>query len=336
MLLKVIGRVERNNEGEYEMVNKVFVSKTFLVLFLILFGFGCHAKTIEKSSVITMEIYSGDDVIDQIQFPYEAIEKIEVDFTRGNRVAIDITIAPKYRKIFGDLTTTYAILHGVLKSDAETLFSGLIILPIKDGLMVLSARTEDDVTAFFQKLGRKPDYSKRFTPEELEAAKDYLGPAKNPWYQKAVHADLNNDYVKAEEYIKKAIETDPQEYSYYMFLGWFYYKQDKKELALKEYLKAEEIAQAMDKKRPPALYVKLGGLYAELNEHEKAIEYYNNLTNIYGYDPRTQMRLAGVYEKMGDYDLALKEYRSLSKSDDEDIRKKALDGIKRIEEKKKK
>jgi predicted TPR repeat methyltransferase len=45
------------------------------------------------------------------------------------------------------------------------------------------------------------------------------------------------------------------------------------------------------------------------------------------------MRIAEVYEKTGEYDLALKEYRSLLKSDDEDIRQKAKDAIKRIEEK---
>ena len=44
------------------------------------------------------------------------------------------------------------------------------------------------------------------------------------------------------------------------------------------------------------------------------------------------MRIAEVYEKIDEYDLALKEYHLLSKSDDEDIRKKAKDAIKRIEE----
>jgi hypothetical protein len=45
------------------------------------------------------------------------------------------------------------------------------------------------------------------------------------------------------------------------------------------------------------------------------------------------MKIAEVYEKMGKYDLALKEYRSLTKSDNEEIRKKAMDAINRIEEK---
>ena len=103
-------------------------------------------------------------------------------------------------------------------------------------------------------------------------------------------------------------------------------------------MKSEEILKKIDiKKRPPVqvLFLRLGDLYAELNEYEKAIEYYK-LYDVYGYDPRTQMRIAEVHEKMGEYDLALKEYHSLSKSDDEDIRKKAKEGIKRIEEKKKK
>jgi tetratricopeptide (TPR) repeat protein len=277
-----------------------------------------------------MEIYRSHDVIERIHFPYEAIEKTGVDYTRGNRPAIDISIASKYRKIFGDLTTTNAIVHVVLKSNTETLFSGLIILPIKDGLIVLSAWAEDDVTTFFQKLRREPDYRKRFTPEELEASKEYLEPAKNPWYQKAINAELDQDYTKAEAYIKRAIESDSQQPSFYMMLGQFYYKQKKNKLALKEYLKAEELYQKTNKRRPVGLYLYMGDLYADLKEYERAIEYYNKLNEVYGYDPRTQLRLAGVHERMGEYDLALKEYQSLSKSDDKDIRKKALDGLKRI------
>ncbi len=45
--------------------------------------------------------------------------------------------------------------------------------------------------------------------------------------------------------------------------------------------------------------------------------------------------LAKVYEKMGKYDLAILEYSYLSKSDDETARKTGLEGIGRLEEKRK-
>jgi tetratricopeptide (TPR) repeat protein len=283
-----------------------------------------------------MEIYSSDVGIERIRFPWEAVEKAGIDFTRGASPAIEITIAPKYYKIFENIKTKSMGNNVVLKSGTETFFSGSVTLAIKDGVIVLYSFPEDDTKNFFNKLGRKPDYSKTFTTEELEAAKEYRKSAENPWFKKAVYAQLDRDYTKAEEYAKKAIESDPNDPAYYIFLGTIYYQQGKKELTLKELLKAEDIVKKIDvKKQPPGLYLSLAGIYAESENYEKAVEYYKKVFDVYGRDPVAQMGLAEVYEKMGKYDLALKEYHSLSESDDGNIRSKALDSIKRIKEKKK-
>jgi tetratricopeptide (TPR) repeat protein len=147
---------------------------------------------------------------------------------------------------------------------------------------------------------------------------------------------LDKDYIKAEEYIKKAIESNPNDPSCHIFLATTYRQQGKKELILKELLKAEDIVKRMDvRKQPLGVYLSLADTYAESENYKKAVEYYQKIFDVYGRDPIAQMGLAGVYEKMGKYDLALKEYRSLSESDDGNIRAKALDGIKRIKEKEK-
>lgn len=312
-----------------------FLLRIALILFLILFEF-CCSKAVEEPPHITMEIYSNDVGKEVIQFPWEAVEKAGIDFTRGADTAIEITIAPKYYKIFENIKTKSMGHNVVLKSGTETFFSGSVTLAIKDGVMVLFSFPKDDTKNFFDRLGRKPDYSKNFTPEELEAAKNYIKSPENPWFEKAAYAQLDKDYVKAEEYAKKAIESDPNYPLYYMFLSVIYHQQGKEELSLKELLRAEDIVKKMDvKKQPPGLYLSLADIYAESENYEKAVGYYKKVFVILGRDPVAQMGLAEVYEKMGKYDLALKEYRSLSESAYENIKGKALDGIKRIEEKRK-
>jgi tetratricopeptide (TPR) repeat protein len=318
------------------MDRKIYLLKTASILFLILFVFSCSKKTVEELPVITMEIYSSDVGKEQIQFPWEAIEKAGIDFTRGASPAIEITIAPKYYKIFENIKTKSIGHNVVLKSGTETFFSGSVTLAIKDGVMVLYSFPKDDTKNFFDRLGRKPDYSKDFTPEELRAAKDYRKSAENPWFEKAVYAQLDKDYLKAEEYVKKAIESNPNAPSYHIFLATIYRQQGKKELILKELLKAEDIVKKMDaRKQPPGVYLGLADTYAESGNYKKAVEYYKKVFDVRGRYPIAQMGLAGVYEKMGEYDLALKEYRSLSELDDENMRSPALDGIKRINEKRK-
>jgi tetratricopeptide (TPR) repeat protein len=101
-------------------------------------------------------------------------------------------------------------------------------------------------------------------------------------------------------------------------------------------LKAEDIVKKMDVKRqPPGVYLSLAETYAESGDYKKAVEYYKKVFDVYGRDPVAQIGLAEVYEKMGNHDLALKQYNPLSESDDEKIKSKALDGIKRIKEKRK-
>ena len=89
------------------------------------------------------------------------------------------------------------------------------------------------------------------------------------------------------------------------------------------------------RKQPPGVYLSLAETYAESGNYKKAIEYYKKVFAVRGRYPVAQMGLAEVYEKMGEYDLAVKEYHSLSELDDEEIRIRALDGIKRIKEKRK-
>jgi tetratricopeptide (TPR) repeat protein len=315
-------------------MTKTMIMKILLVLSLFLFGLYFYTATSKEIPSLTIEIFSDSEIIKMLQLYPEDIERAGIHHTAEEPI-IEITIISKYHKVLEEMTTRNIGKQMILKSNAETLFLGKIMTPIKEGKMVLEGFSDDDVNIFFQKLGREPDYYDSTTHEELEASKDYLEPTQNPWYQKAVYADLEHDYVRAEKYIKKAIESAPQDYFYYLFLGEIYYKQDKKQLALKEYLKSEEFLKKIEiKKRPPVpvLFIRLGDLYAELNEYEKAIEYYNKLFDVYGYEPSTQMKIAGVYEKMGEYDLALKEYRSLSKSNDEEICEKAKEGIKRIKE----
>lgn len=318
------------------LMNKKLFPRTALIIFLILLVFNCCTKNVEDPRIITMEIYSSDVGKEVIQFPWEAVEKAGIDFTRGASTAIEITIAPKYYKIFENIKTKSMGHNVVLKSGTETFFSGSVTLAIKDGEMILYSFPKDDTKNFFDRLGRKPDYSKNFTPEELEAAKGYRKSAENPWFEKAVYAQLDKDYIKAEEYIKKAIESNPNDPDYHIFLATIYYQQGKKELTLTELLKAEDIVKRMDvKKQPRGVYLGLADIYADLNNYKKAIEYYKKVFDVFDRDPVAQMGLAGVYEKMGEYDLALKEYRQLSESDDKNIRAKALDSIKRIKEREK-
>lgn len=316
-------------------MGKFIIPKIILMLLLITFVSCCNTEPKKEPPLLIIEVYS-DKEMQQMHFQPEDIEKAGLDFTHGGPPIVEITLVPKHHKIFEVLTAENVGAKMVIRVDTEMLFSGKIAMPIKNGAMALDGLSDEATRIFFQKLGREPDYYVRATPEELEEMELYKRTYENPWAKKAMDAYMNKNIEQAEEYTKKAIELDPKNHLHYMLLGSIYRKLGNNELALKETLKAKELAmETEDISRHPGIYINLGSLYAELNDYDKAIECYRTVLNVYKDHFFAQIGLAEVYEKMGEYDLALKEYRSLSKSDDEEIRKKALNGIKRIEDKKK-
>lgn len=80
------------------------------------------------------------------------------------------------------------------------------------------------------------------------------------WAERAENLD------KAFEYVKRALELDPERGAYLDTLGWVYYMQNKYRLALSEILKADEV---MDD--DPTIVEHLGDTYLALGETAKAI-----------------------------------------------------------------
>jgi tetratricopeptide (TPR) repeat protein len=189
------------------------------------------------------------------------------------------------------------------------------------------------VENIIKKMGRKPSYYLKNTPEELEASKRYTEPL-NPWAEKAMNATQHGDYEKAEELAKKAIESNPSEARSHLLLGSIYYVQGKKRMALEETLTAERLSKKEDLERFPGTYLSIARLYRSLEEYEKAIEYVNKVLSANKNNLRARSLFAEIYEKMRRYDLAIQEYSLLSKSDDGEIRKIGLEGIRRLKGKK--
>jgi tetratricopeptide (TPR) repeat protein len=173
-------------------------------------------------------------------------------------------------------------------------------------------------------------YSTQPTPEELENAKAYTEFAKDPWLHKAVNADLNGQWEKAEEYARKAIESSPNKPAPHELLSAIYHRQGKKELALQEALTAERLSSNDDLKKFPGTYLSLADLYSELKEYDKAIEYYKKVLSTHEGYLLAHEGLATVYEKVCMTDSAVKQYQILLESQEEHFHKQGLEGLERL------
>lgn len=143
----------------------------------------------------------------------------------------------------------------------------------------------------------------------------------------------HGDFERAEEFIKKAIESDPMEPEYHQYLGVIYYRRGNKKLALEEALTAEKLSSKENLKQHPGIYLSIAELYESFNEYDKAIEYLNTVLSDHKYYLPAHSQLAEVYERAGRYGLAIQEFSFLSKSNDERARQEGLEGIRRLREK---
>ena len=312
-----------------------------IIISLVIHAANFKAGAISGSTLF-FEVHTKDGIV-QIIVPPDDI-KAGID-ERGRELgrdpSIGITVDQKYHAMFEKLTKENLEQKMVIRTETETIFSGTIKESIRKGQFGFSPRSSQEAEAVFKKMGREPDYRLRLTPEELElakrAAKRYMEPFKNPWAEIAMDetTKLHPDYEKAEAYMKIAIEEGPDEDRNHLVLSLIYFRQGKMKLALKEALTAERLSSKEDLAIAPGTYLTIADLYARFNEYDKAIEYLNKVLSNDKGNRLAYFGLAEIYEKMGKYDLAIEIYSFMSRADDEPTREKALEGLSRLEEKRK-
>ena len=309
-------------------VQKLLLTFACVIGFLI----NCEAQTVSPPSLF-IEIYAKDGIKQIVIAPSE-ITEVGID-EKGVAPSIVIRTAPKHHVLIEELTRENVRQKAVIRIGTETVFSGTIVEAIPEGKIVLMLSSSEQAEDIVRKMGREPDYHRRFSPAEMEAIREaereYKESPKSPWADKAGNAMVNSDLWRAEQYAKKAIESDPNEGKYHALLSGIYYKQGEKKLALEELLTAERLSTKQYLERAPGIYLSIADLYSQFDEYGKALEYVNKVLSKDKGSRVAHFRLAAIYERMGKYDLAVQEYSFLAKASDEPTRNKALEGLERLE-----
>jgi tetratricopeptide (TPR) repeat protein len=98
-------------------------------------------------------------------------------------------------------------------------------------------------------------------PADASEACNYLG---------FMWADQNTHLDEAEDFIKRALATDPENGAYLDSLGWLHYRRGNYEQALAELLNAAQTLKIGD----ATVFEHIGDTYSMLNEMPKALEYW--------------------------------------------------------------
>jgi tetratricopeptide (TPR) repeat protein len=113
-------------------------------------------------------------------------------------------------------------------------------------------------------------------PTDAAQAYNYLG---------FMWADQNAHLDEAEDYIKRALATEPENGAYLDSLGWLHYRQGKYDQAIAELLSAAEALKEDD----PIVFEHVGDTYSALKQTSKALEYWQKSLAL----DRENKRLAG-------------------------------------------
>lgn len=116
-------------------------------------------------------------------------------------------------------------------------------------------------------------------PADAAEAYNYLG---------FMWADQNTHLDEAEDYIKRALATDPGNGAYLDSLGWLHYRRGQYEQALAELLSAAQALKTDD----PTVFEHIGDTYSMLNQMPKALEYWQKALAL----DQTNKRLAEKIE----------------------------------------
>lgn len=168
----------------------------------------------------------------------EATEKYPQDYNSWYFLGLIHRYAENYRKAEVSLLKALS-----LKEDAQTYFH----LGITYDQMGCSDR---GVEMFKKCLQLNPDHAR---------AHNYLG---YTWAEQEINLD------EAEAHIRRALEIEPDNYSYIDSLGWVLFKQKKYEEAL------EKLKKAAGKIEDSVVYEHLGDVYLKISSKDKALKKY--------------------------------------------------------------
>lgn len=129
------------------------------------------------------------------------------------------------------------------------------------------------------------------------------------WYYLGMTSIMRQEVSEAEEYLKKAVELDPDNFWYRYRLAGLYGATQRKELTVDMYEKLLE-----DFPKRSELYLDMVDLYAAQGEYEKALETINQVETVFGVTENLVMYRFNLLRRMGRHEEA---FESLEKFNEE-------------------
>ena len=129
------------------------------------------------------------------------------------------------------------------------------------------------------------------------------------WYYLGMTSLMSQEASEAEEYLKKAVELDPDNFWYRYRLAGLYGATQRQELTVDMYEKLLE-----DFPKRSELYLDMVDLYAAQGEYEKALDTINQVETVFGVSENLVMYRFNLLRRMGRHEEA---FESLEKFNEE-------------------
>jgi tetratricopeptide (TPR) repeat protein len=306
---------------------KSFNIKYLPIFFILILGFTSCIKN-ESTEYILEIIDENGSIHEKMILNHNEIEQIGLDERRGAGVGVKLVLANTFSVDIKELTAKHIGKRLSIRRNKNTLISAIIREPIESGYLFINFDDKNDALKFINEFGREPDFHLKYTKKELEESEEYLRPARNPYRKKSMDALLQKDYSLAEKTALKAIESEPNETSHYIWLGYVYHEMNRPNLEIQQLLKAKSLVGPND--RIPGLYLSIGSFYTRSGDYRSAISTYEEYLSKHGSYLLINESLAKAYEENGDFTEALNQYNLLSRSGDTHFENIGTDGIERV------
>ena len=138
------------------------------------------------------------------------------------------------------------------------------------------------------------------------------------YYHEGIKYDMEGDYPKVIEYMEKAVAVDPDFASAYHAMSWAYGNQGYRSEENKFLTKAMELSDRLSDREKYSIQ---GGYYLSQSEktHDKAIEAFEKLLELYPDDLSTYNDLGLLYRRIEEWDRAIESYEACLKYGGKDI-----------------